>query len=288
MKQTIRTSLHRAVRRLLPFACALSISGQSSFADPGIIMGSSICDNQADSFDHQWITANVANTHLYFLSGTDAQNGAINRVGAAPAFNGADDVYIAVHGDVNQVDAFPATQFALLFLNNHAAVPNSVTFYVCQSGTPGGVGNISSMARVARAYPGQAQNSTLIQAVNAPAPNSCPALAVDAANQPFQPIQNIADAVYRTNINTTQGHNALLNALLHDWDNAATPYPNTQQSFHDYCDAQLQNDPTGQWVPGFIQNVVATFGADYLALINTNYGGNPLVTCGAGNGAQCN
>ncbi len=277
------------IKRLQKYCSAallLAACSTASFANPAIIMGRTICDNQADSFDYDWITSNVANTRLFFLSDNP---GAINAVGHADAFNNSASVYISVHGDVDIVDVFSGAGFAALFQNNHAATPDAVTFYVCQSSTvPPGAGAVSSKAALARAYPGAAAGSTLIKTVTAPAPNSCPALAVDAANEPFQPILNISDAVYRTDINTTANHDAALDVLLDEWGGGnGVVYPGTAQSFEDYCQTQLGIDATGQWVPGFITEVVNQFSQDYLTLINTNYSGNPLIDCGVTSGVQC-
>lgn len=276
-----KTRVHAATALLI-----LILSVQAAQTDPAIVMGRSICDNQADSFDYRWTASNVDNTKLFFLSGNSAANGAINAVGDQSSFNASDDIYIAVHGALNVVDTFSGTDFATLFLNNHQKTPNSVTFYVCQSGTPPHNG-VSSMAAVARSYPGEEENSTLIGAVNAPGPNTCPALAVNAANQLFDPINNISAAVYRTDVSHTDDHNKLLDGLVKAWgDKDGTPYPGTKQSYEGYCRAQLTTDPKGAWVPDFIANVAAQFSVDYLALINTNYGGDNLETCGPG--VQCN
>ena len=104
----------------------------------------------------------------------------------------------------------------------------------------------------------------------------------------FAPIHALADAEYRTNVSHTQAHAAASQALQTAWNNNNTPYPNTQpqQTYQAFCLAQLALDATGQWAPGFIANVAAQFDDDYLALINTNYDGNPFVTCGIN--VQCN
>ncbi|MCJ9427998.1 hypothetical protein [Kordiimonas marina] len=267
-------------------AAALLFGTTSPAWADATLMGSSICDNQADSFDYLWIAANNNNPDLYFLSGNSVNNGAINAVGHNNQFNNANNVYIAVHGGVDQVDAFSGTAFAQLFLNNHGNVPTSVTFYVCQSGTVPNNG-VSSMAAVAQSYPGNQQNSTLIQTVTAPGPNSCPALAVNSAQPPVNPIGNLALAVYHTGIQHTQAYNGLLNTLLTEWAGGNNVvYPNTNLSFQGYCQQQLGVDATGQWVPAFITAVNNQFGADYLALVNANYDGNALATCGVGQ--QCN
>lgn len=283
----INTMIKR-IQKYCTAALLLAAGGTASFADPAIIMGQTICDNQADAFDYDWITSNVADTRLFFLSGDTADDGAINAVGHEDAFNDSATVYISVHGDVDIVDSFSGAGFASLFHNNHATTPVAVTFYVCQSSTvPDGEGAISSKAALARAYPGEAAGSTLIQTVTAPEPDSCPALAVDAAATPFDPIETIAAAVYRTDISQTEDHDTALAVLLDEWGGGnGVTYPETEQSFQAYCEAQLEADASGQWIPDFIANVVTQFSEDYLTLINTNYGGDPLVTCGVD--AQCN
>lgn len=263
------------------------MTAQTAVADPAILMGSTICQNQRDSFDFAWLTANHENLQPFFLSGDDASNGTITALGHANPFNDSDDVFIALHGWTDLVGDFSGADFATVFLANHASTPQSVTFYVCQSGTVPN-GGVSSMAAVARKYPGQAVNSTLIGAVNAPSPGTCPALAVNAASEPFNAITTIQPAVYRTGISMTAGHNAAESTLTTAWTDATnTPYPNTTQSFKDYCTGKLAQDPTGaSWVLSFLNNVETQFANDYLALINTNYGGNALATCGPN--VQCN
>ncbi|WP_417461342.1 hypothetical protein [Kordiimonas sp.] len=258
---------------------AFMFGASAAQADPAALLGKTICDNQADSFDYQWITANVADVDLFFLSGDTVENGTINAVGHEEDFNDADDVYIALHGAVDVVGDFSGADFAALFLANHASTPTSVTFYVCQSGTPP-EGGVSSMAALARSYPGEVEHSTLIGAVNAPGPNTCPALAVDADAEPFDPIDALGQAVYHTDIDHTDDFDERLAYLMDRWDGGGVTYPDTEQTYEDYCEAQLANDPTGQWVSGFIANVNAQFGAAYLSLVNANYGGDDLVTCG--------
>lgn len=270
-----KTCIHAAI-----LLSTMILSMQAVKADRAIVMGRSICDNQADSFDYRWITSKVDDTKLFFLSGDTAASGTINAVGHAGTFNALNEIYVAVHGAVNVVDAFSGTDFAALFLSNHKDTPDSVTFYVCESGTPPQSGT-SSMAAVARKYPGLGENSTSIGAVNAPASNMCPALAVNSANTPFNPVEDISAAVYRTNVSHTDKHEELLRELEKAWsDENDTPYPGTEQSYASYCQSQLAGDPTGAWLLAFIANAADEFGDRYLALVNTNYGGNDLKTCG--------
>jgi len=265
----------------------LSVSASAVLAAPAIIMGNTICQDPSDAFDHQWINTQVDEpANLYFLSGNNAVNGVLNLVGHEAAFNDSQVVYVAIHGWIRTVGDFSADDFATVFRANHAATPTNVTFNVCQSGTPAD-DQPSTMATVARRYPGEAANSTLIQQVIAPGPDTCPALAVNAAAQPFDPIAAIGDAVYRTDIETTDEHDAAEQRITDAWNNAATtPYPETDQSYQGFCQAQLVEDPAGAWVPGFINQVIDQFGADYLALINTNYAGDQFAVCGTA--VQCN
>lgn len=263
----------------------LSLAATPATANPAILLGDTICDNQADVFDYDWITANVANTRLFFVSGNSVNTGVITAIGHTDAFDNSADVNVALHGDINVVSNFSGTDFAAVFLANHASTPTTVNMYVCQSGTPS-LNTLSSMAAVARSYPGQAQNSTAITTVTAPGANSCPALR-SSATAPVTPINAIGAAVYRTSVSHTNGYNAALATLINAWDSQQTLYPNTLQTYEGYCRAQLALDPTGAaWVAGFITNVVNQFSTDYLALINTNYGGNALATCGTN--VQCN
>ncbi len=263
----------------------LWLAASSVMANPGILLGGTICDNQADAFDYVWITDNVQNTRLFFVSGNSVQNGAITAVGHKDAFDKSADVYIVLHGAINVVGDFSGTDFAKVFLANHPSTPTNVTMYVCQSGTPP-LNGVSSMAALARSYPGNTQDSTLVTAMTAPGPNSCPALRASASDNPFVPINAIKDAAYRTGVQHTKAYAAALKALLDGWTDQNTPYPNTKQTYEDYCKDQLKKDATGQWVSGFIANVSKEFGAKYLALINTNYNGNALATCGTN--VQCN
>jgi|GEM_PF-5779386 len=264
---------------------AALIATQTAVADPAILMGSTICQNQRDSFDFAWLTANHENLQPFFISGDDA-HGVITPLGHANPFNDSADVYISIHGDVDEVGDFSGANFAASFLANHATTPDSVTFYVCQSSTVP-AGGVSSMAALARSYPGPVANSTAIGAVDAPEPDTCPALAVNAAAEPFAPIATIQPAVYRTLFDETDGHDAALGTLEGAWDDAAgTPYPGSDLSFEDYCAEQLAADATGAtWVLEFINAVEDQFANDYLALINTNYAGNAFVSCGPG--VQC-
>ena len=262
----------------------LSLAATPATANPAIMLGDTICDNQADVFDYDWITANVANTRLFFVSGNSVNTGVITPIGHTDAFDNSADVNIALHGDVNVVSNFSGTDFAAVFLANHASTPTTVTMYVCESGTPS-PNTLSSMAAVARSYPGQAQDSTAITTVTAPGPNTCPQLR-SSATAPVTPINAIAAATYSTGVSHTNGYGAALATLTNAWDSQQTLYPNTQQTYEDYCTAQLALDPTGAaWVAGFITNVVTQFSVDYLALINTNYDGNALATCGTN--VQC-
>jgi len=249
-------------------------------AAPAILLGTSICDNQADAFGYQWKADNVVNTRLFFMTGNNVGNGAITAVGHADAFNASGDVYIEMHGRIDGVANFNGQDFATVFLANHPA-PTNVSMYVCQAGTQSAGAGTSSMARLARSYPGVTTDSTVIN-MTAPAPNACPALQ-GSAGLPIAPIINLAQASIRTDVqHVNPAHTNLVNKLVHDWNN--TNYPGTVQSFGAYCTAQLANAPGG-WLAKFIADVVAQFNADYLALINTNYAGNNLVVCGPG--VQC-
>lgn len=265
---------------------SLALFTTSAVAAPAIVLSPSICDNQAEVFGYAWKAANVANTQLFFVSGNTALNGAINPVGHANAFNASADVNIFIHSNTGNIGNFTGAEFAALFLANHAATPNSVNLYACNSGTvaPPPVG-VSSMAQIARSYPGLAANSTLIAAMTAPGPGTCPAQR-GSAGLPIVPVLTIAASSMRTGVLNTPAKAAILNTLVTEWNGGGVVYPGTAVTFQAHCTAQLALDATGQWVPQFITDVSAQFGVDYLALINTNYGGNNLVTCGVG--AQCN
>lgn len=280
MTSTRVKSFNGATAALAALTTAL-IGAQTANADPALLMGSTICQNQRDAMDYPWVTSNVDNLKLFFISGDDDEDGAITAIGHENAFNASDDVYISIHGAVDEVGDFSGSDFAAVFLANHADTPNSVTFYVCQSGTVP-EGGVSSMAKLARSYPGEAENSTLITAVNAPQAGCSPALAVNAEETPFDPIQTIQPATYRTNISTTGDHDQILTALTEAWISNETPYPETETSYAAYCATKLEEDPTGaSWVRAFIDNVVDEFGEEYLSLVNTNYAGEGLSTCGA-------
>ena len=260
-------------------------------ADPAILLGTTICQNQRDAMDYQWVLSRTQNLKLFYISGNSPANGTISSVGA-PAYNfdDAEHVYISIHGAVNSVANFSGADFATVFHAHHPAAPSEVNMYVCQSGTiPPGVGGVSSMAALARMYPGPAPNSTVIR-MTAPAPHANCALRGSAGNAPINPVINIAGAVYRTAVAHTPGQAAILNRLLNDWTDAVNfPYPDgavPAQSFQSYCQNQRMLDITGQWVDTFVDNVNITFGADYLNLINANYGGNPFLVCDAAN--PCN
>ena len=260
-------------------------------ADPAILLGTTICQNQRDAMDYQWVLSRTQNLKLFYISGNSPANGAINRVGA-PAYNFDDTehVYINIHGGVNSVANFSGADFATVFQANHPSAPSEVNMYVCQSGTiPPGLGAVSSMAALARMYPGPAPNSTVIT-MAAPEPNACPALRSSAGNAPIIPVASIAGAVYRTAVAHTPGQAAILDGLENGWDDAVNfPYPNgaiPAESFEDYCQNQRVLDATGQWVDTFVNNVNITFGAAYLNLINANYGGNPFLVCDDAN--PCN
>ncbi|WP_339858099.1 hypothetical protein [Thalassospira alkalitolerans] len=265
----------------------LLLVASPAVANPAIVLDETICDNQATGFNAIWVAGNVANTRLFFASGTTAVNGAINPVGHGNNFNASDDVYVTIHGGIDKVGEFSGTDFAALFQANHVNPPHNVTMYVCLSGTVPN-GGLSSMARIARAYPGVAPNSTLINAVTAPGPNGCTAPRGPAVvNGPL--VLAIPQAVIRTDVVESPPHDVIEQRLVDQWAGANNVvFPNTADSFEDFCRQNVQLDPTGQWVPGFLQAMNAQFGVDYLALINTNSAGNDLVTCGAGNGVLCN
>lgn len=277
------------------FALLLTLFGRPAAAEPAILMDPSICQNQTTSFTYVWKAANVQNLRLFYLSGSTANPGQIHAVGHQDAFDASEEVNVNIHGTVDEVGAYTGQAFAAVFQANHATVPDSVNMYVCRSGTvPQGQNQLSSMARLARAYPGNAgPGSTAIGAMTAPGniplPGGCPPLSSGDGNPPV-PVDNIAAAVVRTDVEHVQpAHNNIRNALINDWDgNGNVFYPGLQNdvSFRDYCTNQAVQDPTGAWLPAFIDNVNATFGQRYLDLINTNYGGAPLVTCGVG--VQCN
>ncbi len=249
-------------------------------ANPAILMGPSICDNQADVFDYVWKTQNVSNTKLFFISGNNQSNGKIHAVNHQDNFDNSQDVYIMLHGDTDVVSTFNGTDFAKVFFANHQTAPKNVTMYVCKSGTipPNGV---SSMAKLARLYPGQTLNSTKI---NMTAANGCPALRGSQGNNPIQPIHNIASASYKVNPSQTSQYPSQLNLLLKGW--AQDIYPQTNKTYEDYCEDQLIQDKTGRWVDKFIKEVNNKYDQEYLKLINYNYGGNPFANCGPQN--QCN
>ena len=46
-------------------------------ADPAILLGSTICQNQRDAMDYQWVSSIEPYLKLYFVSGNTAANGAI-------------------------------------------------------------------------------------------------------------------------------------------------------------------------------------------------------------------
>jgi len=248
-------------------------------ADPAMLLSSTICDNQRDSFDYFWLLGNDPMTLLYFMDNA----GIVRPVGHATAFDTQTDVQITIHGNVDRVGPFSGAGFAANFHAAHPTAPDSVTMNVCFGAAipPGGV---SSMARLARSYPGQNPNSTVIPDVAAPAV-AC-SLRASATNNPFVPVANLAQAVYRSGVQHTVNYGPRLASLMAEWNNAGIPYPGTQppQSYQSYCRAQPLANP-GAWLAGFLNNVNARFGAAYLGLVNSNYGGSPFVACGAAN--QC-
>lgn len=288
MKTKIYKNLIRATILL-----SLTVFSSIILAQPAILMGSTICDNQENSFTYQWKNSNLISQgnkpYLFFINGNNAANGRIYPVGHGNNFNLSPDVYITIHGNANQVADFNGNDFATVFHNNHLNTPIAVTMYVCQSGTPAGPAHISSMAYIARRYPGVVVNSTLIETMTAPANGQNGALRGPTQTGGL-PIQSLNQATYRGNPQQQQPqYNTLLQQLLNSWAGTdGTRYPGSAVSFGDFCQQQLANDPTGQWIPNFIQNVVQTFQVQYLQLINLNSAGTPLATCGVANGIQCN
>ena len=268
--------------------CPFSFMVSSAAASSAILLGTTICDNQADAMDYVWKQANDPTVRLFFISGNNNANGQINPVGHAYAFELSDDVSINIHGNVGTVADFSGQDFARVFVRYHPTPPRVVTMYVCQSGTvPLGIGAMSSMASLARSYQGGAPAYTLVGAMNAPAPNECPYLRGRTV-QNAPPVGSLAFAQYKTNVGHIQpNYDNLLYAMVNSWD-GTTHYPGTVLSFKRYCQQQLANDPTGQWLTGFIQQVNLSFGVQYLNLVNFNYGGNNFAICGTNNNTPCN
>lgn len=257
-----------------------------SLANPGILLDARICDNQAVAFGVIWKSYHLDDPRLFFVSGNDA-HGNIHAINHGDPFDGSQDVTIFSHGNVGRVGNFSGADFATVFRANHPTAPGNVNFYSCNSGTIP-LDGVSNMALLARAFPAENDpNATLIGSMNAPGHGTCPAQR-GPATETGAAVATIAESVMRTNVGHLGHYAGLVATLQGQWAGNGVHYPGTNQSFGQYCQQQLVNDPTGQWVPGFLEQVHTQFGAEYLALINSNYGGDEFVTCGANNNVICN
>lgn len=120
------------VFRLKPVLCAsvlMVAQISAALADGAVVMTDTICQDPADSMDSRWLTEVQGATSVFFMKDT----GDVVVLDGAGAFDTFNDIYVAAHGDPDEVGPFPKADFAANLKASHPSTPDLVYFSVCDA-----------------------------------------------------------------------------------------------------------------------------------------------------------
>jgi hypothetical protein len=252
---------------IVPFLLAL-LSPSLACADYAFIVTKGICDNQGVNFSPIWAQHKFPGNKqvLFYFDGHD-----FKPAGHTEKLDTFSIVYISDHGGIGTIAGIKADVFASTFRNSHKSVPHEVHFMACNSAVAPSAGR-SVVGALADAYPVSTSTKDTEIATLTGATGSC-ALAKPAS----VPISKIADAILYVNVQRTTKGQTLIGELQKGW--TSDDYPGQKgTNFKKYCETVVLNKP--ETLPAFLGEVDKMYGAKYLALINENSAGTPLITCG--------